>query len=181
MPPGADGDRHELTLGGTFPVGQETWRFVDVHFDDRSRWRVTVRRVGGDGPPEAPRGQVWEPARLRPYGHLDEARLVTYRTIIGQVGYFVTRGRLMASPGSDFAQIMNGQVMDRACVIARAAYLLYLNKDVRIDGEMVQHLPILREIWVISLHGLVQTTLDDDDTVPYFLLPSLGSGSTLRA
>jgi surface antigen Omp85-like protein len=51
----------------------------------------------------------------------------------------------------------------------------------RIDGEIVQHIPILRENWVISLHGLVQTTLDDDDAVPYFLLPSLGSGSTLRA
>lgn len=51
----------------------------------------------------------------------------------------------------------------------------------RVDGEIVQHLPILRENWVISLHGLVQTTLDDDDVVPYFLLPSLGSGSTLRA
>jgi Omp85 superfamily domain len=51
----------------------------------------------------------------------------------------------------------------------------------RVDGEVVQHLPILRENWVISLHGLVQTTLDDDDVVPYFLLPSLGSGSTLRA
>ena len=51
----------------------------------------------------------------------------------------------------------------------------------RIDGEIVQHIPILRENWVISLHGLVQTTLDDKDAVPYFLLPSLGSGSTLRA
>jgi hypothetical protein len=51
----------------------------------------------------------------------------------------------------------------------------------RVDGEVVQHLPILRENWVVSLHGLVQTTLDDDDVVPYFLLPSLGSGSTLRA
>lgn len=51
----------------------------------------------------------------------------------------------------------------------------------RIDGEIVQHLPVLRENWVISLHGLVQTTLDDEDIVPYFLLPSLGSGSTLRA
>jgi hypothetical protein len=51
----------------------------------------------------------------------------------------------------------------------------------RVDGEIVQHIPILRENWVISLHGLVQTTLDDDDVVPYFLLPSLGSGSTLRA
>ena len=51
----------------------------------------------------------------------------------------------------------------------------------RADGEIVQHIPILRETWVISLHGLVQTTLNDSDPVPYFLLPSLGSGSTLRA
>jgi hypothetical protein len=51
----------------------------------------------------------------------------------------------------------------------------------RVDGEIVQHIPILRENWVVSLHGLVQTTLDDDDAVPYFMLPSLGSGGTLRA
>ena len=50
----------------------------------------------------------------------------------------------------------------------------------RFDAEIVQHIPLVRENWVISLHGLLQTTLDDDDTVPYFLLPSLGSGSTLR-
>ena len=51
----------------------------------------------------------------------------------------------------------------------------------RVDAEIVQHLPILRENWVLSFHGLVQTTLDDNDIVPYFLMPSLGSGSTLRA
>lgn len=50
----------------------------------------------------------------------------------------------------------------------------------RFDAEVVQHIPVLRENWVISLHGLLQTTLDDGDSVPYFLLPSLGSGSTLR-
>jgi hypothetical protein len=50
----------------------------------------------------------------------------------------------------------------------------------RLDGELIQHLPILRESWVISLRGRVQTTLDDDDLVPYFLLPQLGSGRTLR-
>ena len=50
----------------------------------------------------------------------------------------------------------------------------------RLDGEIVQHIPLLRENWVISLHGLVQTTLDDDDVVPHYLLPALGSGSTLR-
>lgn len=51
----------------------------------------------------------------------------------------------------------------------------------RIDGEIVQHIPILRENWVLSLRGQVQTTLDEADVVPYFLLPALGSGSTLRA
>jgi hypothetical protein len=51
----------------------------------------------------------------------------------------------------------------------------------RLQAEVVQHLPVLRENWVLSLHGVARTTLDDDDTVPYFLLPSLGSGSTLRA
>lgn len=50
----------------------------------------------------------------------------------------------------------------------------------RIDAEVVQHLPILRENWVVSLRGALQTTPQDDDLVPYFLLPSLGSGSTLR-
>jgi outer membrane protein assembly factor BamA len=51
----------------------------------------------------------------------------------------------------------------------------------RLDGEVVQHLPILRETWVISLRARVQTVLDSGDTVPYFLLPQLGGGRTLRA
>ena len=51
----------------------------------------------------------------------------------------------------------------------------------RLKAVAVQHIPILRENWVVSLHGVVTTTLDDSDQVPFFLLPSLGSGSTLRA
>jgi outer membrane protein assembly factor BamA len=50
----------------------------------------------------------------------------------------------------------------------------------RLDAEAVQHIPILRENWVVSLRGRLQTTVGDEDQVPYFLLPSLGSGSTLR-
>jgi hypothetical protein len=50
----------------------------------------------------------------------------------------------------------------------------------RLDGELIQHLPILRENWVLSFRGRVQSVLDDNDTVPYFLMPYLGSGSTLR-
>jgi hemolysin activation/secretion protein len=56
-----------------------------------------------------------------------------------------------------------------------------VNSFRRVDGEIIQHIPILRQNWVISLRGRVQSTLNDDDLVPYFLLPSLGSGRTLRA
>ena len=49
----------------------------------------------------------------------------------------------------------------------------------RVDA--VQHIPILRETWVISLRATATTSLDDSDLIPYFMLPSLGSGSTLRA
>ncbi len=51
----------------------------------------------------------------------------------------------------------------------------------QLETTVIQHIPVLRENWVISLRGRVQTILDDSDEVPYFLLPSLGSGSTLRA
>jgi outer membrane protein assembly factor BamA len=51
----------------------------------------------------------------------------------------------------------------------------------RVEAEVVQHIPILRENWVVSLRGEARTTIDDDDVVPFFLLPALGSGSTLRA
>jgi len=51
----------------------------------------------------------------------------------------------------------------------------------RLDGDLIQHVPLLRETWVLSMRGRVQTTLNDNDLIPYFLLPALGSGSTLRA
>jgi hypothetical protein len=50
----------------------------------------------------------------------------------------------------------------------------------RLDATLIQHVPVLRETWVLSFRGDMKTTLGDD-LVPYFLLPSLGSGSTLRA
>jgi outer membrane protein assembly factor BamA len=50
----------------------------------------------------------------------------------------------------------------------------------RLDATVIQHIPILKETWVLSVRGRLQTTLDDNDVVPYFLLPSLGGGSVLR-
>jgi len=52
----------------------------------------------------------------------------------------------------------------------------------RVEGEAIQHIPILRETWVLSFRGKVESTLGNDmSDTPYFLLPSLGSGSSLRA
>jgi hypothetical protein len=51
----------------------------------------------------------------------------------------------------------------------------------QVNYEAIQHVPILREAWVVSLHGLAQTTYTkSDQEIPFFMLPSLGGGSTLR-
>ena len=51
----------------------------------------------------------------------------------------------------------------------------------QIDYEAVQHIPILRETWVVSLRGRAETTSGkDDQQVPFYLLPSLGGGNSLR-
>lgn len=46
---------------------------------------------------------------------------------------------------------------------------------------MVQHIPVLRETWVFSLRARAEAVVGDLSSAPYFLLPSLGSGHTLRA
>lgn len=51
----------------------------------------------------------------------------------------------------------------------------------QVNYEVIQHIPILRDTWVISLHGLAQTTWNkSDQATPFYLLPSLGGGSSLR-
>jgi hypothetical protein len=50
-----------------------------------------------------------------------------------------------------------------------------------IDYEAIQHLPILREAWVLSLRSLIKTALTKSgQQIPFFMLPSLGGGSNLR-
>jgi len=51
----------------------------------------------------------------------------------------------------------------------------------RVDYEVAQHFPILRESWVISVRSLASTTFGKEgQQVPFYLLPSLGGGSSLR-
>ena len=51
----------------------------------------------------------------------------------------------------------------------------------RLDVELAQFIPLLRENWVIALRGLASLTdTPSGGTVPYFLMPSLGGSSELR-
>jgi hypothetical protein len=51
----------------------------------------------------------------------------------------------------------------------------------RIDGEIQQYLPILKEHWILVFRGLVQTTdVDNGQQVPYYLLPTLGGARRHR-
>jgi outer membrane protein assembly factor BamA len=51
----------------------------------------------------------------------------------------------------------------------------------RLDVDVIQYIPLLRENWVLVGRATGQTTLNDNDLIPYFLLPALGDGSSLRA
>ena len=51
----------------------------------------------------------------------------------------------------------------------------------RLDAEVDQFLPLLRENWVIALRALVSSTdTPVGNSVPYFLMPDLGGSSLLR-
>jgi len=49
------------------------------------------------------------------------------------------------------------------------------------EYEALQHVPLLRDAWVLSFHGRVSTTgTKSDQQIPFFMLPSVGGGHSLR-
>lgn len=51
----------------------------------------------------------------------------------------------------------------------------------RMEYEALHHIPVLRDAWVLSLRARVETaSAGDDSDIPFFMLPSLGGGSSLR-
>jgi hypothetical protein len=51
----------------------------------------------------------------------------------------------------------------------------------RTDYDAVQHVPLGRDMWVLSLHGRVElANAADQQTIPFYMLPALGGGSSLR-
>ena len=51
----------------------------------------------------------------------------------------------------------------------------------RFEAGALQHIPILRETWVLSLRARLRGTIGDSSIVPFFMLPTIGGGSSLRA
>ena len=50
-----------------------------------------------------------------------------------------------------------------------------------LEYEAIQHIPLLREAWVLSFHARVQDSSEKDgQQTPFFMLPALGGGSSLR-
>ncbi|HEY7290375.1 MAG TPA: hypothetical protein VH583_11120 [Vicinamibacterales bacterium] len=52
----------------------------------------------------------------------------------------------------------------------------------QVNYEVIQHVPILRDTWVLSLHGLLQDAYaKSGQQIPFFMLPAIGGGDDLRA
>ena len=51
----------------------------------------------------------------------------------------------------------------------------------KMEYEAIHHIPVLRDAWVLSLRARVETThIGDDEVIPFFMLPALGGGSSMR-
>jgi hypothetical protein len=51
----------------------------------------------------------------------------------------------------------------------------------RIDYEAIQHVPLMRDAWVASFRAAVSTTgMKSGEQIPFFMLPAVGGGSSLR-
>jgi len=51
----------------------------------------------------------------------------------------------------------------------------------RVDVDVRQSIPVLKEQWVLGFRGLMQTTTaESGQVIPYYVLPSLGGAQTLR-
>ncbi len=52
----------------------------------------------------------------------------------------------------------------------------------RLDVDLRQFVPVLKEHWVFGFRALFQTTMkDDDQVIPFYMLPSLGGKHSVRA
>lgn len=66
---------------------------------------------------------------------LDDAGFMTLRTMRGVSGVYISRGTMLVSPTSDYRQLQNGAVMDKAATAGHDAMLVYLNRAIRTNAN----------------------------------------------
>ncbi|GAA3230654.1 DUF6406 domain-containing protein [Dactylosporangium siamense] len=73
--PAGEESTHELFLGDTFPVGENTWRFDDAVITNTDIWTVTLRYVAPGSPPFRPPAEPrdYVMVEFRSFGTIDEA------------------------------------------------------------------------------------------------------------
>ncbi|WP_305789954.1 DUF6406 domain-containing protein [Symbioplanes lichenis] len=64
-----------VPLGGTFQVGDETWRLMEMTSSDNVDVRIRIRRIGPGDPGGEPVNNVVEPAEMRPFGEIGWDRI----------------------------------------------------------------------------------------------------------
>jgi outer membrane translocation and assembly module TamA len=99
---------------------------------------------------------------------------------VGQrVDYFQPHGRIALDwrPAADYARRGGAYgVTARRYIDAGGPFSF-----TQVDYDLVQHLPVLRDAWVISLRARAETTFTGaGDAVPFFMMPFLGNATTLR-
>lgn len=66
---------------------------------------------------------------------MDAKRFVTLRTFQGVPGFFITNGRMMSGPGSDYKYWQHRRCMDVACDTTYKAQIPIINKAVRVNPD----------------------------------------------
>lgn len=66
---------------------------------------------------------------------MDVEGFATLRTWIGRPGYYITRGRIKAPPGSDYQRWEYGRVMDTASTVTHRVLQTYINSSVRTKAD----------------------------------------------
>lgn len=61
---------------------------------------------------------------------LDSARFSTLRSFRGLPGFYITNGRTMATPGSDYTYLQNRRVMDQACTLLDTVAKQFINSTI---------------------------------------------------
>ena len=165
---GADSDKDDKTFFGYTPWGGGGRLDFDVSRYFSVGGGVNYIDIGTESGATGPSIQTRFSPADSPGLELDQFKYVnsTARAVVDwrrPLGYSGTGG-LYRVQFDDFRERDNDQYSFRS-----------------LEAEVMQMIPLMRANWVIALRGLATVTdIDDTEAVPYFMLPAIGGGKTVR-